>query len=589
MAGSSRLMKVVRNAAISVIIIAFGAYIWLAPPAQHDETLFYGGDVVTVTGGTANALLVRDGRIVAVGDYGSVAEQATDAATRVDLMGRALLPGLIEPHTHPVATAQFGATVDVSGFTHSTRASIMTALEEAADGFTANGWIMAFGWDPVMVDDLTAPTPAELDAIAPEKPLVILTQMMHDAYANSAALRAAGITETTPNPMGGEFIKDENGRLTGVVREVSAIKALFANAPKPPLGANDLLVNLQLGAYARAGFTTIAAAGLVGSGDDLPGLMKRLTGAKDAPVQAVTYGLPHQIPASGGPEDAQTPGAIIGVKFWMDGSPYAGGAAFAEPYETTDLTTGRLHLEPGHMGALNHETSTFRKVFEAYHKRGYQIAVHVQGERAVGRVLDVVESVLADYPRTDHRHRLEHNALISREQLQRAARLGMTTGFFVDHVTFYGHRLPELVGEARTARYMPTRTALDAGLRISLHSDNPATPIGPLRTFKAAITRQPRRSGPQVAPDQALTPLEALRAMTIDAAWQLGLDRERGSLEVGKAADLVLMSANPLTVDPARIEDIRVEATWIGGRQVDARKTTRTNAGLVWDMLMGML
>ncbi|SDE68670.1 amidohydrolase [Kordiimonas lacus] len=582
-------MGFVRKAAAALIIVAVGLYIWLAPPAPQDETLFYGGDVVTVTDGTQNTLLVRHGRIVAVGDYDTVAAQASGSAKRINLKGRALLPGLIEPHTHPVATAQFGATVDVSGFTHSSRASIMAALEEAADGFTAGGWILAFGWDPVMVDDLEPPTLKELDAIAPERPLVILTQMMHDAYANSAALKAAGITETTPNPMGGEFIKDTDGNLTGVVREVSAIKALFENAPKPPVGANELLVNLQLGAYARAGFTTIAAAGLVGSGDDMPGLMKRLTADANAPVQAVTYGLPHQIPASGGPEASLTPGAIIGVKFWMDGSPYAGGAAFAEPYETTDLTTERLHLEPGHMGALNHELETFRKVFETYHKRGFQVAVHVQGERAVDRVLDVVESVLAAHPRADHRHRLEHNALIAREQLQRAARLGMTTSFFVDHVTFYGHRLPELVGDARTARYMPTRSALDAGLRISLHSDNPATPIGPMRTLGAAVTRQPRRDAPKVAPDQALTPLEALRAMTLDAAWQLGLAEDRGSLEAGKAADLVLMSENPLTVAPARIEDIKVEATWIAGRRVDARKTTRTNAGLLWDMLMGML
>jgi len=589
MAKPSRAIRFIRKAAIALAIIAGGVYIWLAPPAQHDETLFYGGDIVTVTDGTANALLVRGGRIVAVGDYASVAAEASGRETRVNLKGGALLPGLIEPHTHPVATAQFGATVDVSGFTHRSRASVMAALRDAADGFSANGWIMAFGWDPVMVDDLTAPTLNELDAIAPERPLVILTQMMHDAYANTAALKAAGITADTPNPMGGEFLKDENGKLTGVVREVSAIKALFAQAPKPPVGANDLLVNLQLGAYARAGFTTIAAAGLVGSGDDLPGLMKRLTADENAPVQAVTYGLPHQIPPAGGPEDPHTPGAIIGVKFWMDGSPYAGGAAFNEPYETTELTTERLHLEPGHMGALNHELETFRRVFETYHRRGYQIAVHVQGERAVGRVLDVVESVLAEFPRADHRHRLEHNALIASEQLTRAARLGMTTSFFVDHVTFYGHRLPELVGEARTARYMPTRSALDAGLRISLHSDNPATPIGPLRTLKAAITRQPRRGGPKVAPDQALTPIEALRAMTIDAAWQLGLAKDRGSLEVGKAADLVLMSANPLTLDATKLEAISVEGTWIAGRRVDARKATRTNAGLMWDMLMGML
>ncbi|NVJ97240.1 MAG: amidohydrolase [Alphaproteobacteria bacterium] len=584
MAVRSRRSKTFAILAVVAAILLL-VRLWLAPPEQHDEILFFGGDIETVTSGRVEALLVRDGRIAAIGTLETVSALTSNSAQQIDLAGRTLLPGLIEPHTHPVATAQFGATVDVSGFTHQSRAAVMTTLKEAADDWTPNGWVIAFGWDPVMVDDLEPPTLEELDALAPDKPLVILTQMMHDAYANSAALEVAGITATTPDPKGGEFVKDETGKLTGVVREVAAIGALFSKVPSPPEGSMDLLVNLQLGAYARAGFTTIAAAGLVGSAPDQIGMVKRLSAARDAPVQLAIYGLPHQVPSAAAPEKPSVPGALIGVKYWMDGSPYAGGAAVEDPYEDSALTRERLHLKPGHSGALNYELETFRMHFTDYHRRGFQIAVHVQGERAVDRVLDVVEGVLKAHPRKDHRHRLEHNALITNTQLKRAESLGVTTSFFVDHVTFYGHRLPEIFGADRTARYMPTRSALDTGMRISLHSDNPATPIGPFRTFAAAVTRQPLRGGDQIAPDQALTRLEALRAMTINAAWQLGLEAERGSLDIGKAADLVIVSSNPLTTSDTGLAAIKAEATWIAGRPVDRRKTTSANAALLWGTL----
>lgn len=291
-----RLLKWSGITVAAIVLLAAGVWIYIAPPESADEILFHGGEVVTVTGGTEEALLVRGGRIVAVGSLSEVEAAASADAERYDLEAGTLLPGLIEPHTHPIATAQFGATVDVSGFTHTSRASIIAALKEAANSWQPTGWVVAFGWDPVMVDDLEPPTLAELDAISPDRPMMILTQMMHDAYVNSRALEAAGITRDTPNPQGGEFLRDANGNLTGTVREIAALKAISAAMPKPPEGATDLLVNMQLGAYARAGFTTIAAAGPVGNTPAPVALMKRLAGNTHAPVQVSLYGLPHQIP-----------------------------------------------------------------------------------------------------------------------------------------------------------------------------------------------------------------------------------------------------------------------------------------------------
>ncbi len=317
-------------------------------------------------------------------------------------------------------------------------------------------------------------------------------------------------------------------------------------------------------------------------------LLKRRSGP-GAPIQTVLYALPHQLTPESVPEDRDGIAPLVGIKFWMDGSPFAGGAASSEPYEVNTLTLNRLHLKAGHKPHPMLPVGEFEALFRDHHNRGFQIAVHVQGEVAIERVLNVAERVLAHYPRADHRHRLEHNALIRPDQLARAKRLGMTPSFFVDHVRFYGDKLPMLFGEERTNRYMPIGTALRAGHTVTIHGDHPATPIGPLRSLVTTLKRMPNKADHVVGPEQIIPRLEALKAITINAAWQLGLENERGSLQVGKQADLVVLSQNLMTVPVDQIEATEVIGTWISGQPVDTRQTTRTNAGLLWDVLMGML
>jgi predicted amidohydrolase YtcJ len=205
--------------------------------------------------------------------------------------------------------------------------------------------------------------------------------------------------------------------------------------------------------------------------------------------------------------------------------------------------------------------------------------VHTQGERAVELVLDAAESVLAEHPWDGHRHRLEHNALITEEQIKRAKALGLELSFFTDHIYYYGDQLPALVGD-RVERYMPAGTAFAEGHRATVHSDNPMTPIGPLRVIRTAVLRTPRKGGEPMAPHEALTVEQALAAMTTNAAWQLGVEDHRGSLEPGKAADLVVLSKSPLETTPGELGDIQVLGTWIDGQPVDARKASRPNLSI---------
>ncbi len=565
----------------------------LASPALAVDTIFLGGDILTMDEGQpqVEALAVDAGRIVAIGPEAEIRALAGWRTRTVDLEGRTLMPGLIEPHCHPIATASLGQVLDVSGFTHDSRASVIAALHKAVAKKSPGEWVLAFGWDPVMVEDLDNPTLAELDEIAPDVPLLILTQMMHHAYVNSAGYRAAGITKDTPDPPGGgAFLKDERGELNGMVYEVSALQRMLQAMPEPPPGAVELLLNLQYAKYAKAGFTTIGILGPVETAGYPLDFMSELSSNTNVPVRTVIYALPDQIDRSGWP-----PGhgddrfRIRGVKLYMDGSPYTGGAAFAEPYLNTELTLGRMGLERDHRGKVNYTHQDLVEVITRYHTQDYQIAIHTQGEIAQALVLDAFEEVLAEHPRIDHRHRLEHNALITRAQLTRAKSLGLTPSFFIDHVYFYGRGLNQIVGPERAARFMPIGSAIRAGHMPSIHTDNPATPIGPFRAIRTAVTRKTRDAGEVLGADERITIAEALKAMTINAAWQMFEEKERGSLAVGKFADLVLLSQNPLEIDPTEIVDIQVLGTWLQGNEVATSPWTWTNlklgARLAWEIV----
>ena len=574
-------MGVLRAIALLLVLSAIlvGGFVYWAQPTQASpELLFVGGDIITMAEPpVVRAMWVSDGRIRALGTDAEVREAAGPDVRVIDLEGAALMPGLIEPHTHPLATALLGTAIDVSGFTHDSREGAMRALREGAEGFAPQPWLVAFGWDPVMVADLEPPTLAELDAISPDKPLFVLTQMTHEAYANSAALSAAGVTRDTPDPPGASFGRDDNGDLDGTIHEVAAVKQMITAMPPVPTAVAELLLRWQYADYAEAGFTTIGVLGAVGRAEDPIAMMQSLSVDPHVPVRAVVYGLPTQLDSSAPPPSSPNARfAVRGVKFWMDGSPYTGGAAFEDPYENTTLVLERLHLPSDHLGPLNYEADAFTQEFERFHRAGYQIAVHTQGERAIERALDAAQDILTRYPRQGHGHRLEHNALIQIEQIQRAKDLGFELSFFVDHIYYYGDRLSDLVG-TRVERYMPVGSALQAGHQATIHTDNPATPIGPFRAMRTAMLRVPRKGGAPLGPDERITVDQALRTMTINAAHQLGVAEDRGSLEVGKAADLVVLSTNPLKTAPDAFGEIEVVQTWLEGQPVDTRKASRPN------------
>jgi predicted amidohydrolase YtcJ len=511
---------------------------------------------------------------------GSLAALKSSGAPVHDLQGKVLTPGLIEPHTHPIATALLGAVVDISGFSHGSRAEVMQTLRAAADKTALTPWLVAYGWDPVAIADLSAPTLAELDAIAPERPMVVITQMLHEVFANTAAMKAAGVPLLSDEAVEG-IIRDDAGRATGTFRELAAVDAILGAMPTADPAVIELLLRKTYADYARAGYTSIGVTGAVGKHPDPVGLLRHL-GATNSPLRTYLYLMPHQAKDQkevlGGSDDFR----ILGTKFWMDGSPFTGGAAFADAYEHSDLTSERMHLPHGHLGPMTHEAEGFVAKVAQLQAEGHQIAVHGQGERAIDHILDAFE---AAGPNTGLPHRLEHNALITRAQIQRAKALGISLGFFVDHIYYYGDALPDIVG-SRAGRYMPVAAAMQAGVVTTLHGDHPASPIDPLRTLRVAVERRSVSGQTITAPDQAISRYEALRAITLDAARQLGQEALIGSIVVGKRADFTLFDGNPLSSD---WQALSVTGTWKDGQPAHTGLSSWLRPGPAWTALKNML
>lgn len=528
--------------------------------------LVFTGTVLTVDESrpTAEALAVAGGRIVAVGSRSDIEAYVGADTQTVDVGDGCVMPGFIEAHGHPLmeALALSDRIVDIRPVTVPNADDVVAAVRREVAARGAAGAYLN-GWDPLLQAGLPQPTLAWLDEIAPGGPLVIIHNSGHKAYFNSHAAERAGLTRDTPDPKGARYGRGADGELDGSAEEIGAVFPLLSGSIEPtsyPAMLRDECVRLN-----RAGLTTCSDMAFDPAfGPLLAGLHDELT------VRLRTYEMSNpQMSTAATPGEGDDMVRQVGIKIWVDGSPWIGNIALSFPYLDTAAT--RTIGAAGSCGCANYTREQLAEIVEAYLPLGWQMACHVQGDAGVDTILDVYDEALRRHPRDDHRLRLEHVGAIRPEQLRRAAGLGVTCSIFVDQIHYWGDIIVDgLFGPERGSRWMPAGSAVATGMRISLHNDPPVTPEEPLRNISVAVTRM-APSGRVLAPEERLTVEQAIRAQTIDAAWQLFADDVIGSLEVGKYADLVVLSADPRTVPPERIADLEVRATYLAGRQVYGR------------------
>jgi predicted amidohydrolase YtcJ len=299
------------------------------------------------------------------------------------------------------------------------------------------------------------------------------------------------------------------------------------------------------------------------------GLFEDFSKRDDVPIRTVAY-LRHNTvdQVDWRPGDGNDFFRVQGVKLWYDGSPYSGTMLLDEPYLDSRLCCCTLGIPSGTVGHANFDPSDLHEIMTRLHADGWQVLTHAQGDRGSREILELYRRALTGHRRPDHRWRLEHCALIGREELLQAADLGVTPSFHVNHVYYYGAELRDsIIGPERAAHLMPVGTALALGHRVSLHADSPMYPPEPFRLMRTAVTRR-ARGGERIGPAEGISALCALRAVTLDAAWQLFAEDRIGSIEVGKQADFTIVDRSPLRVDPEDLDQIEVTETWLGGRRV---------------------
>ncbi|MDA3628430.1 amidohydrolase [Saccharopolyspora sp. WRP15-2] len=539
----------------------------MAPAA---ELVLISGNVLTMAREQprATALAVSGGRIAAVGSDEEVQRWCGPDTEVVRLDGRTVLPGFVEAHGHPTLEMVLAGpdVLDIRPVTCATAEEVLARLRAAVATAEPGAWLGAYGWDPLLQDGLPAIDRRFLDELCPDHPLSVMHNSGHSAWGNTLAIQRAGITRDTPDPLGSRFERDEAGEPTGAAFEAPATAMVLGGAISRPDADNfGALMSHEHDRLARAGITTVADLGFRRDAREAVQAFAR-SGAAKVRMRVYEVSVPEKrtdvVP---GEDRDDLMFQQVGIKIWADGSPWVGNIGTSFPYLDTPQTRS-IGLAPGHRGGTNYSRQQLTEIVAAYFPPGWQIACHVHGDEAVDMVLDVFAEALAAHPeRTDARLRLEHCGAMTPEQYQRAAELGVTCSLFVDHLYYWGDVLVDGLFGARAESWTCAGAALQAGVPISFHNDSPVTPPEPLRNVQVAVTRT-SRSGRVIGPQFRTTVEQALRAETIDAAWQLFAEHDVGSLEVGKRADLVVLDADPNVVPPGEIGDIPIRATYLDGR-----------------------
>lgn len=524
----------------------------------HD-TLFVNGTVVTMNPvhPEADAVLVRSDRVVAVGQASDLGELAAPGARIVDLAGQTLLPGFNEAHNHMLHYGRALGQVDCRPPGCGTIAELQRRVGERAAETPGGAWVLGRGYDDQSLAEQRHPTRYDLDAVAPDHPVVITNASGHLCVANTRALGLAGITGSTEPPEGGGIVHDASGDPTGLLLE-TAQELVTRLIPEP---TEDELVE-ALGRCAER----YLAAGITSSADASVHLNTQFRAFQRAAERGINplrttlmlreNLLPHLAELgirTGFGNDRLRCGP---VKLFIDGSLIGRTAAVTKPF---------LHdPDPNNLGLTMMSKEVFQGYVSQAHEAGWQIAVHAIGDRGIEMVLDAYEKAIAAHPRADHRHRIEHCGILRPDLIGRIAQMGVVVVTQPIFITEYGDSFIRHLGEERAALTYPFWSLLNAGIPMVFSSDCPVSAYEPLKSIEVSITER-TGSGAEYAPAEAITVNEALHAYTVAGAFATFQEHEKGSIAPGMLADFVVLARDPRTCPPAEIATIPVAMTWIGG------------------------
>jgi len=511
----------------------------------------------------AEALAVRAGRIVAVGTTEEIGRLIGKDTRVIDAQGKTVTPGFIDAHCHPMLAYPFfpiRQIVDLGPEHAGTIDEVVDLLRKKAQATPKGSLVMGAGYQDTKLG--RHPTRRDLDKASTEHPIFILHSSWHIAVANSMALEIAHITGETASPPGGSFEKNETGDLTGICREAASKMVLIKMPPRPPSGEEALQ---EMEFFSR----NFISKGITSVGD-----------AKVSPALIELY------------QDAVKEDRLNGVRVYLmiedvyleylkklklrtgfgsdwlkigsiksfHGNSLSGRTCWvSEPYDMVNPETGKRDYYGMPPGRSQEELDDL--VFEV-HKAGFQCAIHSNGDREISMVLSAFGKALKRMPRENHRHRIEHCSISNQAILDKAKELGVV---LVLHSYTYEHGdKMEVYGNKRLSMMHPNRSASDLGIPVAGSSDFPISAADPLLRIQSMVTRK-SAGGKVYGPEQKVAVEQAIRIWTLGGAYASFEEDLKGSLEVGKFADFVILSDDPTKVSHETIKDIKVEKTIIGG------------------------
>lgn len=556
------------QSALVAFALATGAAIVDASPAPD---LIYVGTIRTMNPAQplAEAVAVSGSRIVAVGGRREILQTRGDTTRVVELGKRAMLPGFIDAHGHLTGIAAYREFVNLAPPPSGRVSNIATLQAElrqriAEQKIPEGEWVVGVGYDDSLLDERRHPTRDDLDVVSTKHPVIIVHASGHLSVGNSRLLDAVGVNSDTNDPPGGVYRRREGSREPNGVFEEIAHYAVLAKAPRPSGARLIEQLSRTLSYLASQGLTTVQDGAANPNSIDL---LQQAASMKRLDLDVVAYRL-WSVVGSKLPSDPM-PSAYVnrlrvdGVKIILDGSPQGKTAFLSAPYRVPP--EGR---DASYRGYPSLPELVLKKAVEEVLARGIPLLAHANGDAAAEMLINAVAD--SGVPSPHSRVVMIHAQTVRDDQLDRMAKLGITPSFFVAHTFFWGdwHR-DEVLGEERAKMISPLRSAEKRGIRYTLHNDPPVVPPDMIRTLWAATNRV-TRSGKVLGADQRATIGEALAAITIDAARQYGEEAIKGSIEPGKQADFVVLSADPFSMPIERLLDLKVVETVSQGRSVYA-------------------
>ncbi len=523
----------------------------------------------------AVAIDTNSGKIAVVGTLEACQRAAPGAQVRY--LGEAvLMPGFIDPHSHPLLG---GIVTQEPAFWispyrgYATFADVETLWRKLDAELPPGQPVLCNGLDRLLQG---APelTNVQLNSYFPKRPALILDNSGHEVYFNSAVITLNGWANGKPpaDPVGARFGRNADGTSNGRAYETAAIVAASVKAMKAAVPHPLLSGARWYALMARNGITATTEHTYESS---LLAAYVALAGTKDCPLRLALYHMSID-PTCGEKLSTPIPEELLwkqGIKLWADGSPWVGTIAASFPYLDNETTRrAEIPLGPAGETMLNYPRSKLDAILAQHAPEGWQMAFHVNGDVGLDVVLDAYERALASYrlAGTDHRWRLEHCGAGRGDQFTRTARMGVAVSLLPAQFIYWGDLLDgTMFAPEIGSQWVRAGDAVRAGASVSFHNDGCVSPPIPLLNVQAMVTRR-TASGRIHAANQAVTLHDALLAHTVNAAFQIGRDHDLGSIEAGKCADFVELSADPFAVDVNKLTDlVKVHGTWRGGRRID--------------------